>query len=157
MNQVHTKFWRPWVVRRRSFVLGLAALGLAMGSVKLAAQGVVLSWNPLNGYDIVDYVVYYGTDGSHLSNSVDASSNTSCTVQGLQPGSTNYFEVEAYDSYHDQSLPSPLLQYVVPGAQTPVDAGLPVSALPPSQGATPRYRSRNGYARCPRAVVSFGR
>ena len=77
----------------------------------LQAQSVTLAWDPSSDTHTAGYIVYYGTDGIHFNNQMDVGTNTSATLSGLQAGTTNYFEVVAYDTNHDESPPSNLTEY----------------------------------------------
>jgi hypothetical protein len=95
------------------FVMGL---GLAVCPLTLAAQSVTLAWNPSTSANVAGYMIYYGTDGTNFDSQLDAGTNTTATVTGLEPGSTNYFEVVAYDANDDLSPPSNEIEYIVPVA-----------------------------------------
>jgi uncharacterized repeat protein (TIGR02543 family) len=93
-----------------------AILALALCSCPFAmqSQSVTLIWDPSTTPDVAGYMVYYGTDGTNFDNALDAGSNITATVANLQPGTTNWFEVVAYDTNNLISRPSNLLQYNVP-------------------------------------------
>jgi len=80
----------------------LLALLLFFCPLAMSGQSVKLMWNPSSSPSVVGYIVYYGTDGTNFDDQLDAGSNTFATVTGLEPGSTNYFEVVAYDVNHIQ-------------------------------------------------------
>jgi hypothetical protein len=90
------------------------SIGLAVGPLALPAQSVTLAWNPSASSNVAGYMIYYGNDGITFDNQIDAGTNTSVAVTGLAPGSTNYFEVVAYDTNDDQSPPSNQIEYNVP-------------------------------------------
>src|SRR5271170_3141679 len=87
------------------FVLALCSCPMAMQS-----QSVTLIWDPSSSADVAGYMIYYGTDGTNFDNALDAGASTTVTVPNLQPGTTNYFEVVAYDTNNLISRPSNLLQ-----------------------------------------------
>jgi len=101
-------------------LLALLVPALFFCSPTQADQSIALAWNPSPSPGVVGYVVYYGTDGSNFNNEIDAGSNTFATLTGLQPGTTNRFEVVAYSTNGVESPPSNLIEYSVPG--TPVTA-----------------------------------
>jgi hypothetical protein len=103
----------PW---RRGILTFVMGLGLAVFPLTLAAQSVTLAWNPSPSTNVAGYMIYYGADGIHFDSQMDAGTNTTWTVTGLEPGSTNYFEVVAYDTNDDQSPPSNQIEYTVPNA-----------------------------------------
>ena len=103
----------PW---RRGILIFVMSLGLAVWPLTLAAQSVTLAWNPSPSTNVAGYMLYYGTDGINFDSQMDAGTNTTWTVTGLKPGSTNYFEVVAYDANDDLSPPSNQIEYTVPNA-----------------------------------------
>ena len=101
---------------RRGILTFVTSVGLAFCPLTLAAQSVTLLWNPSPSPGVTGYKIYYGNDGINFDNQLDAGTNTSWTVTGLTPGSTNYFEAVAYDANGDESPPSNQLEYTVPAA-----------------------------------------
>jgi hypothetical protein len=115
----------PW---RRGILTFVMSLGLAVCPLTLAAQSVTFAWNPNPGTNVAGYMLYYGTDGVNFDSQMDAGTNTTCTVTGLESGSTNYFEVVAYDTNGDQSLPSNQIEYTIPAVQTVTVQANPANA-----------------------------
>ncbi len=105
--------WAPW---RRGILTFVMSLGLAVCPLTLAAQSVTLAWNPSPSPTVAGYMLYYGADGINFDSQMDAGTNTTWTVTGLEPGSTNYFEVVAYDANDNLSPPSNQIEYTVPNA-----------------------------------------
>ena len=105
--------WAPW---RRGILTFVMSLGLTVCPLRLAAQSVTLAWGPSPSVNVTGYMLYYGADGINFDGQIDAGTNTTWTVTGLEPGSTNYFEVVAYDANNDQSPPSNQVEYTVPKA-----------------------------------------
>jgi hypothetical protein len=89
-------------------------LGLVIGSAARADQSVTLTWNPSSSSDLAGYMVLSSSDGTNYVNQMDAGTNTVWSVTGLQDGTTNYFEVEAYDVNHNASPPSNPVECIVP-------------------------------------------
>jgi len=114
----------------REILIFVMALGLAFCPLLRADQSVTLAWNPSPDTSVVGYMVLYGSDTTHYNNQVDAGTNTTWSVTGLQAGTTNYFEVAAYDVNHNSSPPSNPVEYVVPVASQMVT----VSANPANAG-----------------------
>jgi hypothetical protein len=107
-------------------------LGLVIGSAARADQSVTLTWNPSSSSDLAGYMVLSSSDGTNYVNQMDAGTNTVWSVTGLQDGTTNYFEVEAYDVNHNASPPSNPVECIVPETtQTP--AAPPMLAAVPDQ------------------------
>ena len=71
--------------------------GLLVHPIRAFAQNVTLGWNVDNDPYLAGYALYYGTDGIHFTNRVDAGDNTVCTVSNLAPGAAYYFELTAYN------------------------------------------------------------
>jgi hypothetical protein len=119
--------------RRPVLVLGVS-LGLVFCPLTRADQSVTLAWNPNSGPNIAGYRIDYGSDGINFSNQLDAGKNTSWTVTGLHEGSTNYFEVLAYDTNGNASPPSNPVQFVAPGAAPAPMQTVTVLACPATAG-----------------------
>jgi len=113
----------------------VTALGLALSPLVRADQSVTLAWNPSPNASVAGYLILSGADGVNFGSQVNAGNNTSWTVAGLQPGSTNYFEVVAYDTNNVQSPPSDPIKYVVPAATQLVMQTVAVQANPSQAGA----------------------
>ena len=109
---------------RRAILSFVASLGLAFCPLTQANQivtaSVTLAWNPSSSAGVAGYRLQSSADGITYNNPVDAGTNTTWTVTGLQGGSTNYFEVAAYDTNNNQSPPSSPVEYVVPGTNSTV-------------------------------------
>jgi len=90
-------------------------LALVFGPAADAAQSLALIWNPSTAAGVTGYHIYYGTDGTNFQYVIDAGTNTSYTVTGLQEGQTNSFVVTAYNAQGVESAPSNLISYIVPG------------------------------------------
>jgi hypothetical protein len=93
---------------------------LFAGSPKVSAQSthsVSVAWDPSPGPNIAGYVVHYGTAAGNYSATLDAGTQTSAIVAGLQEGMTYYFVVTAYDDFGVSSDPSNEASYQVPSTQ----------------------------------------
>ena len=120
---------------RRAILVFVTGLGLAFGPMTRAGQSVTLAWNPSPSSSVVGYKVYCSTDGTNYNTQLDAGANTSWSVTGLQAGTTNYFEVSAYDAANNQSPPSNPVQFVVPAATNSVPVqGNPTTNTVATQG-----------------------
>jgi hypothetical protein len=93
----------------------VAILALTLLLCPLAARGqnVTLLWDPSPSPGVVGYMVYSWSQGTNFD-SIDAGSNTTVTITGLKPGTTNLFEVAAYGTNEVESPPSNLIEYYVP-------------------------------------------
>ena len=80
----------------------LSAIFLA-GQATCFATNVALQWNPNTDANLAGYKVYYQADSSTTpfngtGSPMDVSNQTTATVSNLDPGSTYYFAVTAYDT-----------------------------------------------------------
>ncbi len=57
-----------------------------------------LAWDPVNDPSVQGYNVYYGTSSRQYQTYANAGLSTTYTVANLQPGTTYYFDVTAYNS-----------------------------------------------------------
>ncbi len=112
------------------FVLAysLAILGALPWRVA-AVQSVNLSWDASSSPDIAGYRVHYRLDNSKTTATVPAGINTRAIVFGLLEGKTYCFSVTCLDSAGDESNPSNIAVYTVPGIAPPED---PVAASDPA-------------------------
>jgi len=96
----------PWAVRlapllvlnRVSQILFIFLFGgtlFLIPSFVYAAQ-VTLAWSPSVG-SVAGYRVHYGITSGAYNYSVDVGNSTSCTISGLNEGTTYYYAVTAYD------------------------------------------------------------
>ena len=63
-----------------------------------AADQIILAWDPNSEPNLGGYKLYYGLSSGNYTARVDVGNQTEHTVTGLQPGTTYYFAVKAYDS-----------------------------------------------------------
>jgi len=77
------------------------------------ASTVTLAWDQNPESDIAGYKVHYGTSTRNYDYSVNAGNYTSCTISGLQEGTTYYFAVTAYVSQMIESDFSEELAYTI--------------------------------------------
>jgi hypothetical protein len=115
-NEMPAKCGLTWAPRRRGILTFVMSLGLVVCPLTLAAQSVTLAWDPSPSPTVTGYMLYYSADGTNFDSQMDAGTNTTWTVTGLEPGSTNYFEVVAYDANNKESPPSNQIEYTVPNA-----------------------------------------
>jgi hypothetical protein len=76
-----------------------------------AAQ-VTLSWDASVG-SVTGYKIHYGTKSRDYDFSIDVGNFTSCTISGLEEGTTFYFAATAYDDI-DESDYSAEIAYTMP-------------------------------------------
>ncbi|MDA8240687.1 MAG: fibronectin type III domain-containing protein [Nitrospiraceae bacterium] len=70
----------------------------------LFAQDAALKWEAIN---VAGYKIHYGTTTGVYPNVIDAGNTTAFLVTGLQPETTYYFVITAYDASGNESAPSP--------------------------------------------------
>jgi len=93
----------------------------------LAAQSVMLAWQPSPSTNVVGYDIYYGTACRDYDNEITVGNTNSATVTGLADGTTYYFAATAVDSSGVESPFSNEAVYNVPAAAASL-AALPGSA-----------------------------
>jgi hypothetical protein len=116
--------------KQRKILIIVMGLWAAFCPMTSSAQSAEFAWKANPSDNVTGYMLYESSDGTNFDIEMDAGTNTSYTVTGIEPGSTNYFEVVAYDAQGDESPPSGYLQYIAPlPPQT-----LTVQATPASAG-----------------------
>jgi hypothetical protein len=90
----------------------LIAWAMVVG--RSSGANVMLAWNPSPSTNISGYAVYYGVASKNYSQRFDAGTQTSCTITGLNDGTTYYFAVTARADNGLESLPSNEISYTVP-------------------------------------------
>ena len=87
-----------------------------------AAQ-VSLAWAASTGPDVAGYKMYYGNYSGNYQYTVNVGNSTSCTISGLNEGTTYYFAASAYDTQQNESdYSNEVSTYVLPkGAQQSVE------------------------------------
>lgn len=83
------------------------------------AQSVTLAWDPSPSTNVAGYNLYYGRVSSGSTNTIDVGGAKTNTVSGLQEARTYFFFVKAYNSARIESDPSNVINYSVPGTNTP--------------------------------------
>jgi len=83
--------------------MGGGSGGGATGFVTLTWQQPATNTDGTPISDLAGYRVHYGTTPGDYSNVVDVGNTTSCTINQLPIGTTNYFTVTAYNSYGNES------------------------------------------------------
>jgi len=74
----------------------------------------ILTWDENTEEDLKGYKVYYGLSSREYGISKDVLKNTSYEVKGLEPETTYYFAVTAYDTTGNESEYSVELEYTTP-------------------------------------------
>lgn len=70
----------------------------------VTANTVTLSWNPGGGSSITGYKIFYGTAPGAYSQTDVIGSVTSYTVSGLEPKTTYYFAVTAFNNIGESGI-----------------------------------------------------
>ena len=97
-------------------------MGFLVGSLTFAsstafgitAVPVKLAWNPSPDTSVTGYAVYYGLEGSSVTNRIDTGMAEVATVEDLDAGVSYFFYVVAYDASGNESMPSNVLMYSPP-------------------------------------------
>jgi hypothetical protein len=81
-----------------------------------SAATVTVAWDENIETDVIGYKFYYGTSSGNYQpmEGVDVENNTSCSVSGLDEGTTYYFAVKAYNDKSLESDYSEELVYTIP-------------------------------------------
>ena len=82
---------------RSAIATGLLCLGACLSQAVLA-EDLQLAWDPVNSSQLGGYELQYRLASGTYDNQIDAGSNTSSTVAGLQAGQTYDFRVRAYST-----------------------------------------------------------
>ena len=87
-------------------VLGFSLSLSACGSDDEASSGAstTLSWTAVPEPSVLGYKLYWGTMSHAYDSNVDVGHNASYTLSGLQPGTTYFFAVSAYNSDGESAL-----------------------------------------------------
>ena len=96
-------------------------------AVAATAGSVTLGWDANPETNIQRYELQYGTVSGNRPNTVDAGTNLSAAVSGLNPGTTYYFAVVARNTLGQVSSPSTELAFTVPGTPNTAPVASPVS------------------------------
>ena len=115
----------------RALVLGL--MGFLPWSA--VAAGLNLWWDPSPDPLAIGYAVYSGTVGSPTPTRNDVGNTTNASVNNLQAGLTYVIYVTAYDSAHNESDPSNVINYTVPSS-TNANSPPTVALTSPLSGAS---------------------
>lgn len=84
---------------------------------------VTLTWDPVSHPDLAGYRLYVGTQPGRYETTLDIGAVASYRYQGLQPGTSYYFAVSAYDRTGTESPKSNEVSYTA-SAPTPVHCGV---------------------------------
>ena len=100
---------------KRLRVLALIIILMASASTVAWAGRATVSWDANTESDLAGYKVHYGTQPNRsYSNTIDVGNVTSYTVGNLQPGTTYYFAVTAYDLSGNESDYSEEVSLTIP-------------------------------------------
>jgi hypothetical protein len=96
----------------RRLLYFLSFVFILIPSLAGAAQ-VSLSWARSTGANVAGYKMHYGNYSGHYQYTVDVGNSNSCTISGLDEGTTYYFSATAYDTQQNESGYSNEVTYYV--------------------------------------------
>ncbi len=97
------------------FPLYFLSLVLALAPLPANAAAVSLAWVKSPDPDIAGYKMHYGNSSGNYQYTVNVGNSTSCTISGLNEGTTYYFAATAYDSQQNESgFSNEVKAYVLP-------------------------------------------
>jgi hypothetical protein len=97
-----------------AFLLTPLAFSLLPFASTAHAASVTLAWDRSQEPNIAGYRVYYGTTSRHYTTMRSVGNSTTATISNLEPGTTYYFAVTAYDTSGNESSYSQEIPYTVP-------------------------------------------
>ena len=102
---------------RRVLVCLCAVVSFALAGVASvqASEPVTLAWDANTEPDLAGYIVEYGITSGQYTQSIQIGKTTQLTVTGLQPNTTYYFVVRAYNTAGAASSPSNQIEYRTQG------------------------------------------
>lgn len=106
----------------RSILVLIAAILVLFPTPGFAAS-VRIDWNANSETDLAGYKVYYGTQSSTYTQTVDVGTATTYTIGGAQTGATYYIAVAAYDTAGNESTKSSQQSAYVPVPDTTPPTG----------------------------------
>ena len=142
------------------FYGGMLFLSLLAAPGTSRAASVLLEWDPSTDADLAGYRVYYqanshaipfqGTDALEGNAPVEGGNSTTATISGLDPGTSYYFAVTAYNSAGLESVYSniveikesvaPSISIAAPAANSSVNGTVSVSATATDNVGVARVR-----------------
>src|SRR5438093_307400 len=105
-------------ITTRFLLLGLSPLFLAWSPCAQATQSVTLAWDRSTDTTVTGYKLYYTDVSTGTSTAINAGNVTSNTVPGLLETKTYSFYVVSYNASAVESVPSNVISYTVPSANT---------------------------------------
>src|SRR6266571_6397176 len=108
---------RLWITTR-CVLLGLSALFLVRSPLAQAVQSVTLAWDRSTDSTVTGYKLYYTDVAAGSTSAINVGNATTNTVSGLVETKTYSFDVVAYNASGVESVPSNVINYSVPSANT---------------------------------------
>ncbi|MES2467122.1 MAG: fibronectin type III domain-containing protein [Verrucomicrobiota bacterium] len=99
------------------FHLLVLALVFCSGPAAWSAESVTLAWDRNPESDVIGYQLYYGTTSGNYSQHVNVGNATEVVLPGLEPSTTYYAVVTAYNSAGLESFLSEELAFEVEGSR----------------------------------------
>src|SRR5438128_1301837 len=105
-------------ITTRFLLLGLGALFLAWSPFAQATQSVTLAWDRSTDTTVTGYKLYYTDVAAGSTSAINVGNATTNTVPGLVETKTYSFDVVSYNASGVESVPSNVINYTVPSANT---------------------------------------
>lgn len=98
----------------RGMIQGLVPPELTATPGLLGSLTMDLQWNSSSSSSTVGWAVYYGVEGSSVTNRLDVGWALATTITLLDPSETYFFYVVSYDVFGNESAPSNVILYSTP-------------------------------------------
>src|SRR5437667_4214552 len=109
---------RRLLITTRFVLLGLSALFLARSPLAQAVQSVTLAWDRSTDSTVTGYKLYNTDVAAGTTSANNVGNVTTNTVSGLVDAKTYSFKVVSYNVSGVESLPSNVINYTAPSANT---------------------------------------
>ena len=111
----YSLFFKRYALRPLRFAIYAMLFTLCAMPLSAAfAATITIAWDANTEPDAAGYRVHYGASSGNYQYSVDVGNHTSCTISGLNEGTTYYIAATAYNSSNYESSFSEELSHTIP-------------------------------------------